>query len=96
MKKIQLVFAVLAFLVAGAGVFASTLQSTVYYRSTDPLPMGVGANCDEQLTGYNPTCPDLNGDQCTDKITVDKVEDTYYISKIEDPLDPDCVEVLKD
>lgn len=85
MKKIQLLFVLLAVLTAGAGVYANaraTLAIT-YWRTADNMPNTQGANCDEPLD-VSP-CQDVSGEQCFHGYltVVDGVPATrtYFISK---------------
>jgi hypothetical protein len=64
MKKIQMILASAAFLLAGAGVFASTLVTTVYYRPNwANKSQTSGLFCQETVA--TPPCSDVTGPRCT-------------------------------
>jgi len=84
MKRIQVVFASIAILAAGAGVFANarTVFATTYYRAADADFGLTGAHCGVVVTHE---CTEGPGPQCShiykttvDGITADRV---YFISK---------------
>lgn len=81
MKKIQIILASLAFVMAGAGVFANSMVVTTYYRAF-ATGGSLSADCDVELTGTF-ECSSGNN-QCVKTITVNGTPGDYRISKIVD------------
>lgn len=87
MKKIQLVFAALAIMVASAGVFANAFVTIQYFESTNE-----GADCSTQ-TQLIPDCESgLN--QCFVDVQEGEEQVRYFLSQKES-AQAECEEVPK-
>ena len=74
MKKVRLILAGGALLLAGAGVYANTSATLLFYRSTTP-----GASCVTQYFGT--VCPANTGPQCS---IIDDNDVVQWISQKDD------------
>jgi len=76
MKKVRGVFAIVAILIAGVGVYANSVFATVYYRATTPNLQG--ALCQTVIS--QPAGCGSGSNQCSVTIS----GSTYYVSRIVD------------
>lgn len=88
MKKVRVVFSVLAVTIASASVFANTLVVTTFWRSSttvSSVPGSATPDCAVQITLNE--CPATTGQICT--IPADSEGNLYIVSKKVDS--PTCV-----